>query len=330
MRWCPGHYDAAIAPDLIITVRSPALDRALVRRLRATAKESGTAAIAGSRSVGGVVIVDGHSALADHADWNASVWSFSLEGREKLVGAVDLILAALPGRFTLEATWAGDATLRADSISREELRHRIVENQVENRVRYLVLPTEPWFPLWIGPPERMLSYDENAFLREARTAMLRLAPARAANTWAVLYVSELTLVVPLDGELSSTEDGRTLHTSLQLHMCERKSGPMILGDWQDAHYAWDVEPQSALFEVSGHDGEARRAALAWLETQMRRPIVRRDWHVLNRAIASAWLDAGGGAGRVLEVHGLGPVALMFRNRWSAEVRAGFFDTWMSA
>ncbi len=131
LRWCPGHYDAAIAPDLIITVRSPALDRALVRRLRATAKESGTAAIAGLRSVGGVIFVDGHSALADHADWKASVWSFSLEGREKLVGAVDLILAALPGRFTLEAAWAGDATLRADSISREELRHRIVENQVE-------------------------------------------------------------------------------------------------------------------------------------------------------------------------------------------------------
>jgi len=66
---------AVIAPDLVVTVRSPALDRDLTKRLEFQAREVGAAAISGTRTAVGTMYVDGHSQLSDDADWNTSLWS---------------------------------------------------------------------------------------------------------------------------------------------------------------------------------------------------------------------------------------------------------------
>ena len=61
---------AVIAPDLVVTVRSPALDRDLTTRLEFQAREVGAAAISGTRAAVGTVYIDGHSQLSEDADWN--------------------------------------------------------------------------------------------------------------------------------------------------------------------------------------------------------------------------------------------------------------------
>ncbi len=70
-----------MAPDLVVTVRSPALDRDLTKRLEFQARQVGAAAISGTRTAVGIVYIAGHSQLSDDADWNTSHWSFTEEGR---------------------------------------------------------------------------------------------------------------------------------------------------------------------------------------------------------------------------------------------------------
>ena len=129
---------AVIAPDLVVTVRSPALDRDLTKRLEFQAREVGAAAISGTRTAVGTMYVDGHSQLSDDADWNTSLWSFTEEGTARLVKAVDLICSHLLGEFSIEAAWVGDPTKETQRISRGGLRQLILDNRLGNRIQYLV------------------------------------------------------------------------------------------------------------------------------------------------------------------------------------------------
>ncbi len=293
------------------------------------ARQAQAAAITARWSERGVLYVDGHSALADDADWNASTWSFNAEGRARLLAALDLIYDNLPARFSLEAPWIGDATRNKQPIARADLRKLIAENQLGNRILYIVDTSDPWFPLWVGPPPRPLTQDERAFIDEARALMGAIAPSRASSTWASLYVSELTLVVPLDRQpLDGLDVGDPLDPSLQLHMCTRGGGDVILGDWQDADYAWDEEPKAPALKVAGHGTEARSSALGWLESEMRKPFVRRDWRVFGRTVCSGWwTKASDGSDQLLEIGGFFPAALIGRNRYNNQVPAGYFDSW---
>ena len=82
--------------------------------------------------------IDGHSQLSEDADWNTSLWSFTEEGRARLVKAVDLICSHLRGEFTIEAAWLGDLTKDTQRISRSGLRQLIVDNRLGNRIQDLV------------------------------------------------------------------------------------------------------------------------------------------------------------------------------------------------
>jgi len=84
------------------------------------------------------VNVDGHSALSDEADWDAPLWSFTKDGRVRLVKALDLICSHLRGEFSIEATWVGDATKEAQRISRGGLRQLILDDRLGNRIQYVV------------------------------------------------------------------------------------------------------------------------------------------------------------------------------------------------
>lgn len=280
----------------------------------------------------GVVHIDGHSALADDADWSAATWTFTPEGRARLVATLDVILDNLPTRFGLEAAWVGDPTRRTEPIARAKLRELIAENQLGNRVLYIVDASDPWFPLSVGPPERPLTQEEQSLLDEARTHMDAIKPSRASSTSASLYIGELTLSVPLDPRpLDGLDVGDSLHASLQLHMCIRGSRDLILGDWQDAHYAWDQEPTHPALKVEGHGAESRLEALRWLESEMRNPIIRRDWRLLRRTFCSGWwVHPPDGSKQLLEVRGFLPMALAGQRRASGPVPAGYFDPWVPA
>ena len=82
--------------------------------------------------------IDGHSQLSDDADWNASLWSFTEEGRARLVKAVDLNCSHLRGEFSIEAAWLGDPTQETQRISRGGLRQLILDNRLGNRIQYRV------------------------------------------------------------------------------------------------------------------------------------------------------------------------------------------------
>lgn len=280
----------------------------------------------------GIAYIDGHSALADDADWSAPTWTFTPEGRVRLVAALDLILDNLPTRFGLEAAWVGDPTIRTEPIARAKLRELISENQLGNRVLYIVEVSDPWFPLWVGPPERPLTQDEQSFLEEARAHINTIEPCRASSTSASLSRGELTLSVPLDRRpLDGLDVGAPRDPSLQLHMCTRESGDLILGDWQDDDYAWEQEPTGPALKVDGHGAESRLEALRWLEAEMRNPFVRRDWLLLGRSVCSAWwVHPPNGPEQLLEVRGFLPMALAGRRRASAPVAAGYFDPWAPA
>jgi hypothetical protein len=110
-------------------------------------------------------------------------------------------------------------------------------------------------------------------------------------------------------------------------MREWKSEPEIVGDWQDAHYAWDYEPKQLAFRVAGHGPDSRSQALGWLRIQLERSVVRDEWEAFGRTIAAAWRHADGGPNFVNEIRGLFPIALLLRSNPTRSVPAGFFDPW---
>jgi len=165
-----------------------------------------------------------------------------------------------------------------------------------------------------------------AFVLEGRLLLDRLRPIRANNTWAAPPSAGLTLVVPLDRSRDSSPKLRgELHTAIQLLMRDWKKGPEIVGDWQDAHYAWDYEPKHIAFTVAGHGPDSRSQALTWLRIQLERPIVRDEWTALGLTLAAAWRHADRGPNFINEIRGLFPIALLTHP--TRTVPAGFFDPW---
>jgi hypothetical protein len=115
--------------------------------------------------------------------------------------------------------------------------------------------------------------------------------------------------------------------ALQLLIRDWKRGPEIVGDWQDALYAWDYEPKNLAFRVTGHGPESRSQAFGWLRTQLERPVMRDEWAAFGRSIAATWRHADGGPNLVHETRGLLPIAILLRSHPTRSVRAGFFDPW---
>jgi hypothetical protein len=187
------------------------------------------------------------------------------------------------------------------------------------------MPMAEWLHLSGGtPPDPETA--EAAFLTEARTILDQLRPIRANNTWVAPPSYGLTLVIPLDrSRFPAPKRGEELHTALQLLMRDWKSGPEIVGDWQDSHYAWDYEPRQLAFRVEGHGPDSRSQALAWLRSQLERPIVRDEWAAFGRTLAAAWRHADGAPHPVLETRGVFPIALL--GQPTRSVPAGFFDAW---
>lgn len=191
--------------------------------------------------------------------------------------------------------------------------------------RNQVLPAD-WFPLIVPAHEGQATAEQHALITEARGLFEALRPARAQNTWAVIY-GGLVLVVPLDRhERPLTTDRGSLHTSLQLNMRVKGSTPEIAVAWQDSHYAWDYEPKQPDFQITGHDRDSRQAALDWLVSEMRRPIIRYDLRFLGLGLGSTWRHDDPKRSLV-EARGFLPLVWLFRNRRAEGVRAGYFDAW---
>ena len=106
----------------------------------------------------------------------------------------------------------------------------------------------------------------------------------------------------------------------------KRGTPVIEGAWQDSHYAWDYEPKQPDFEIAGHDRQSRHAALDWLASEIRRPIVRYDTRLLGMRLGSAWRYADGSQS-LIEARGLVPLVWLFRNRRDEGVGAGYLDAW---
>lgn len=191
--------------------------------------------------------------------------------------------------------------------------------------RNQVYPAD-WFPLTVPAHESPPTPEQEAFVSEARDLLASLNPARARNTWAIIY-GGLVLVIPLDrNQGKQLNDRGSLHTSLQLLMGVRSGAPVIVGAWHDSHYAWDYEPKHPDFQVAGHERAAREAALDWLASEMRRPIIRYDSRPLGVRLGSVWRH-GDGQRPLLEVRELLPLAWLFPNRGDEGVKAGYFDKW---
>ena len=190
------------------------------------------------------------------------------------------------------------------------------------------LPPLVWLPLTVPDPGFLPTADQTALLEEVRTLLARLQPARAGNSWAVLLEQDLVLVFPLDRERGWTPEQRgSLHLSLQMVMRARSNGAEIAGAWHEAHYAWDYEPKSLDFRISGHRADSRAGAVTWLESQLRRAIVRDDWMMAGRVVCSRWRDGEEPQSWSPELHGFFPVALLRSRHPDRSLRAGFLDPW---
>lgn len=187
--------------------------------------------------------------------------------------------------------------------------------------RNQVYPAD-WFPLTVPSHESQPTPEQQALVTEARDLFAALRPARARNTWAVIY-GDLILVVLLDRHQQMPETGRgSLHTSLQLLMGVKGDTPVIVGAWQDSHYAWDYDPKQPDFQITGHNRDSRKAALDWLVSEMRRPIIRYDLRILGMGLGSTWRHDDPKRSLV-EARGFLPLVWLFRNRPAAGIGAGY-------
>lgn len=128
-----------------------------------------------------------------------------------------------------------------------------------------------WLELSSLHPTPLTTKEQAAFATEVRGLLdaagapgLDREHADAFNV-AELFEGALLIVLPL---ISSP------HASIQLQM----TSTMILGTWDDKHLIWDntgdgEEP----LRVEGVDESARAVALAWLDHEIHRPFVRRDY-----------------------------------------------------
>jgi hypothetical protein len=120
---------------------------------------------------------------------------------------------------------------------------------------------------WLGltvAPEGQMTERGWAVLRSLRMRLSELSPVRLvpSETWSVAFPGELVLVLPLHG-------GN--HVSFQILVGQND----VTGEWQDAHYAWDVE-SDGVFVVpwSGDDQAVLERVLQLTEEELRRPIHR--------------------------------------------------------
>ena len=82
----------------------------------------------------------GCSLLAEDADWEAPAWQLRAEVCDALAGMVLALAERLPGGFTLQALWAGDAAGSVAHVSAAELAERARSNALANFTRYVVQP----------------------------------------------------------------------------------------------------------------------------------------------------------------------------------------------
>lgn len=132
-------------------------------------------------------------------------------------------------------------------------------------------PPKAWFGL-TNASEADLSEPHRRLLHAARVRLESLRPAKAwpEESWASLEPNfpwqrnstgeaTLWLCAPI------ADKG---HDSLQVGL----GGTVIVGGWQDRHYAWDTPREEAFrapVEAGAEDG-AINEALDWLERELRR------------------------------------------------------------
>lgn len=168
----------------------------------------------------------------------------------------------------------------------------------------------------VADDTRLAAEEQLAFVREveelldaAGTPGLDRENAYAGR-WDDVFDGELLIVLPL---ISS------LHASIQLQITSQR----ILGTWDDKHYTWDNTPDGReAFSVEGVDCHNRAQALTWLDHQIRRPFVRRDytWGPLRH---TTWEHADDGEFGWSENRGLLPIHP--RGTRYTEEPAGYLD-----
>ena len=125
---------------------------------------------------------------------------------------------------------------------------------------------ESWIRLTVAH-EGSVTPLQNKILTAVRSWLENLLPPRLvpAETWAVAFPSEMDIVLPLHGQR---------HLSFQLAVRQDR----ILGDWQDAHYAWDVKSDGVFsFSIDADEDVLIANLLQNTEEQLRRPIRRLWW-----------------------------------------------------
>jgi hypothetical protein len=125
-----------------------------------------------------------------------------------------------------------------------------------------------------------------------------------------LFGGALLIVLPL---------ASSLHASIQLQM----TSSQILGTWDDKHYLWDSTPDGGeALRVEGVDSRARARALAWLDHEIRRPVVRRDY-TWGRLRHTTWEHTDDGEFSWSDARGLQLVRTL--GIQCSEEPAGFLD-----
>ncbi len=129
-------------------------------------------------------------------------------------------------------------------------------------------PQAVWLRTRVTDGAKMTDRRER-ILSMMRARLFELAPPRLIphETWAVVFPHEVDVVLPLHGWAAR-------HVSFQLAVKD----DLIVGDWQDAHYAWDVESDGMFAIPFGDDDDAAiTRALDLTEKELRRPIHKRLW-----------------------------------------------------
>jgi hypothetical protein len=86
----------------------------------------------------GSLSVHGCDLLSDSADWNATAWALTADGRNALLEMMAAVFARLPGEIEVEAVWDGNAPTVDQEVSRTSLLSLVEAGGLGTRTRYLV------------------------------------------------------------------------------------------------------------------------------------------------------------------------------------------------